>query len=68
MGSWDTTQLGFSCDESNRYSVKKLLECLGVDFGVQMGRYEDPFYSQEPDDYGEFKGNDLLQIFLLVNR
>ena len=68
MGSWDTTQLGFSCDESNRYSVKKLLECLGVDFGVQMGRYEDPFYSQEPDDYGEFNGNDLLQIFLLVNR
>ena len=68
MGSWDTTQLGFSCDESYRWFVKKLLECLDVDFGVQKGLYEDPFYSMGPDDYGEFYGSNVLQVFLLVNR
>lgn len=48
MGSWDYCQIGFLCIRKNKKQVKKLLECMGVDFSVvydsEAGQINSKFY------------------------
>ena len=69
MGSWDYSQIGFSCDAKNREQVKNLLECFGVDFEEKYDEIVERFYALKLDDYGLYPdGYDSEIVYAIVKR
>lgn len=70
MGYWDYSNIGFSCAKKNAKQVRKLLECMGVDFvdlhGSEAGIINSKFWDAELGcDNSELKTE---VIYTIVNR
>lgn len=70
MSSWNFANLGVSCAEQNRESVKQLLECFGMDSGPahksETDRISDR-YLPNMEGTTERGSKEVLGLYLLAN-
>ena len=71
MGSWCFSNVGFICEKENIENVKKLLECMGIDFdkvhGTEDGEINDMFWNVVDigRDNSDFQPE---EIYTIVNK
>ena len=71
MGSWCFSNVGFICEKENIENVKKLLECMGIDFdkvhGSEDGEINDMFWNVVDigRDNSDFQPE---EIYTIVNK
>jgi len=71
MSSWSFCNIGFSCEKKSVKDVKKLLECMNIDFENAHesvdGEINDMFWNI--DDKGEYKFDfEVEEIYFIVNK
>lgn len=70
MGYWEYSNIGFSCAKKDAKQVRKLLECMGIDFddfhGSEAGVINSKFWNAELGY--DNSGLKALDIYLIVNK